>query len=344
MAERLHSADLDAAALGGWLEEHVPGFKGPVTLTKFEGGQSNPTYRLDAASGSYVLRRKPFGALLPSAHAIEREYRVISALQPLGFPVPRVFALCEDDNVIGCAFYLMALVEGSNFTDGALPGLSRENRRRAYLVMIDTLAALHRIDPDAAGLAAYGRAGNYFERQVARWIKQYRACETERVEEMERLIAWLPATLPAQGAVAIVHGDYRIDNLMLDASASRLLAVLDWELSTIGDPLADVTYFLMNWETPKDGRSALHGLDLDALGIPQLDEAVARYCEKTGRDDIGDLDWYFAFNQFRLVGIGQGIKKRLIDGNASNAHAAEFASRLPAMAAQAWTFAQRAGA
>jgi aminoglycoside phosphotransferase (APT) family kinase protein len=343
MAERLHSADLDAAALSGWLEGHVPDFKGPIALTKFDGGQSNPTYRLDAASGSYVLRRKPFGALLPSAHAIEREYRVLSALQPLGFPVPRVFALCED-NVIGSAFYLMTLVEGSNFTDGALPGLSRESRRRAYLVMIDTLAALHRIDPDAAGLAGYGRAGNYFERQVARWIKQYRASETQRMEEMERLIAWLPATLPAQGAVAIVHGDYRIDNLILDASASRILAVLDWELSTIGDPLADVAYFLMNRETPNDGRSALHGLDLGALGIPPLDEAVARYCEKAGRDGIGNLDWYFAFNQFRLVGIGQGIKKRLIDGNASNAHAAEFASRLPAMAEQAWTFAQRAGA
>ncbi len=339
-----NTADLDTVALAGWLEQHVAGFRGPITLTKFEGGQSNPTYRVDAKSGTSVLRRKPFGRLLPSAHAVEREYRVLTALWPLGYPVPRVLALCEDEKIIGSAFYLMDLVQGSNFIDGALPGMSQEARNRIYLAMIDNLAALHRIDPGTAGLSTFGRSGSYFERQVARWIKQYRASETDRIEEMERLIDWLPATLPAQDVVAIVHGDYRIDNLIMDGSSGKILAVLDWELSTLGDPLADFSYFAMNWENPIDGRSALRGLDLDRLGIPTLDRALDRYCEKTGRRTIDNLDWYFAFNQFRLVGIAQGIKRRLIDGNASNARAGDLAGRLPAMAAQAWLFAQRAGA
>ena len=338
------TADLDAAALATWLEQHVAGFQGPIALTKFEGGQSNPTYRLDAASGTYVLRRKPFGNLLPSAHAVEREYRVLTALHPLGFPVPRVFALCEDQAVIGSAFYLMALIEGANFTDGALPQLTQSARTSVYDGMLDTLAALHRIDPQAAGLSTFGRPGNFFERQVARWIKQYRASETDRIEFAERLIVWLPATLPPQTGVAIVHGDYRIDNLIMAGSGEKILAVLDWELSTLGDPLSDFSYFLMNWVTPVDGRAGLLGLDLDRLGIPTLEQVVARYCEKTSRDAIQDLDWYFAFNLFRLLGIAQGIKKRLMDGNASSARAGELAGRIPQIAAQAWRFAQRAGA
>jgi len=338
------NADLEAGALSAWLERHVPGFRGPIALRKFEGGQSNPTYRLDATSGTYVLRRKPFGPLLPSAHAVEREYRVLSALHPLGFPVPRVFALCQDDAVIGSAFYLMALVEGANFTDGALACLTEGARTIVYHGMIDTLAALHRIDPSAAGLASFGRPGNFFERQVARWIRQYRASETDRIELAERLIVWLPATLPPQSGVAIVHGDYRIDNLIMTRSGDKILAVLDWELSTLGDPLSDFSYFLMNWVTPVDGRAGLLGLDLDRLGIPTLERVVARYCEKTSRDAIHDLDWYFAFNLFRLLGIAQGIKKRLMDGNASSARAGELAGRIPQIAAQAWHFAQRAGA
>jgi aminoglycoside phosphotransferase (APT) family kinase protein len=336
--------DFDWNALGRWLERHIAGFRGPFTLAKFESGQSNPTYRLDAASGAYVLRRKPFGQLLPSAHAVEREYRVLAALAPLGFPVPQVFALCEDASIIGAAFYLMALVEGANFTDGSLPGMSAAVRTRIYHTMIDNLAALHRIDPDAAGLATFGRPGNFFERQVARWTRQYRASETERLEEMERLIAWLPATLPVESGVAIVHGDYRIDNLIMDPDGSKIRAVLDWELSTLGDPLSDFSYFLMNWVTARDGRSALHGLDLEALGIPTLERVVARYCGLVGRAAIENLDWYFAFNLFRFVCIAQGIKKRLIDGNASNARAGELVERLPAMAAQAWQLAERAGA
>jgi aminoglycoside phosphotransferase (APT) family kinase protein len=338
------AADLDTAPLTAWLERHVAGFQGPITLTKFEGGQSNPTYRLDAASGGYVLRRKPFGVLLPSAHAVEREYRVLTALRPLGFPVPEVFALCEDPGVIGSPFYLMALVEGTNFTDGALPDLTKGARTILYHGMIDTLAALHRIDPQAAGLATFGRPGNYFERQVARWIKQYRASETDRIEAAERLIVWLPATLPPQAGVAIVHGDYRIDNLIMARSGEKILAVLDWELSTLGDPLSDFSYFLMSWVTPVDGRAGLLGLDLEELGIPTLEGVVVRYCEKAARAAIEDLDWYFAFNLFRLLGIAQGIKKRLLDGNASNARAGELAGRIPHIAAQAWRFAQRAGA
>lgn len=336
--------DLDTAALGDWLERHVPGCRGPLTLTKFESGQSNPTYRIDMPGGSMVLRRKPFGALLPSAHAIEREYRVMTALRPFGFPVPAVVALCEDASVIGAPFYLMSMVEGSNYTDGALPGFSNEARRALYLALIDNLAALHRIDPEAAGLATYGRPGNFFERQVARWITQYRASETERMDDMERLIAWLPKSLPAQAGVSVVHGDYRIDNVIMDPPGGRIAAVLDWELSTLGDPLSDFTYFLMNWVTPYDGRSALQGLDLAALGIPALDEVTARYCEQAGRAPIANLDWYFAFNCFRLVGIAQGIKKRVNDGNASNSRAADLAKQLPAMAALAWSFAERAGA
>jgi aminoglycoside phosphotransferase (APT) family kinase protein len=338
------TADLDGAALTAWLKAHVTGFRGPIALTKFEGGQSNPTYRLDAASGTYVLRRKPFGSLLPSAHAVEREYRVLTALHPLGFPVPRVFVLCEDQAVIGSAFYLMAMVEGANFTDGALPNMSRDARTIVYHGMIDTLAALHRIAPEAAGLAKFGHPGNYFGRQVARWIKQYRASETDRIEVAERLIAWLPATLPPQAGITIVHGDYRIDNLIMTPSGEKVLAVLDWELSTLGDPLSDFSYFLMSWVTPTDGRAGLLGLDLDRLGIPTLERVVARYCEKTSRDGIGNLDWYFAFNQFRLLGIAQGIKKRLLQGNASSARAGELAGRIPQIAAQAWCFAQRAGA
>jgi aminoglycoside phosphotransferase (APT) family kinase protein len=338
------TADLDGAALCAWLEQHVAGFRGPIALTKFEGGQSNPTYRLDAASGTCVLRRKPFGTLLPSAHAVEREYRVLTALHALGFPVPRAFALCEDPAVIGAAFYLMALVEGANFTDGALPRLSEKDRRLVYQGMIDTLAALHRIDPRAAGLETFGRPGNFFERQVARWIKQYRASETGRIEAVERLIVWLPASLPPQTGVAIVHGDYRIDNLIMTPCGGRILAVLDWELATLGDPLSDFSYFLMNWVTPADGRAALLGLDLDRLGIPTLERVVARYCEKTSRDAIQNLDWYFAFNLFRLLGIAQGIKKRLLEGNASSARAGELAARIPQIAARAWSFAERAGA
>ena len=336
---------LDSARLGTWLTEHVPGFTGPLDYAKFAGGQSNPTYRLDTPARRYVLRRKPMGELLPSAHQVEREYRVIAALHPSGFPVPRPYALCEDAAVIGSAFYVMEMVEGRTIWDGAMPELTPAARRAHYHAMIDTLADLHNIDPGAIGLGDYGRPGNYFERQVARWTKQYRAAETETLPEMERLIEWLPRTVPPQTRTAIVHGDYRVDNMRFaPGEEPRVAAVLDWELSTLGDPVADLTYYLMSWVTEPEGRSGVLGHTGDVTGIPELSEMLERYCARTGRDAPISLDWYFAFNLFRLAGIVQGIKKRITIGTAANARAHETAARVPMLADAAWHFAQRAGA
>jgi len=337
--------DIDIARLEPWLAAHVAGFAGPVSADKFPGGQSNPTYRLTAPSGAYVLRRKPFGRVLPSAHAVDREYRLIAALHPTGFPVARPYALCEDDGVIGSAFYVMEMVVGRTFWDGSLPDVSAADRRTIYEAMIDRLADLHAIDPEAVGLGDYGPPGNYFERQVRRWTKQYRAAQTDDLPEVEKLIAWLPATLPRQDRVSIIHGDYRIDNLIYSPGASSVSAVLDWELSTLGDPLADFAYVAMNWAMPSGEHNAsIGGLDLDALGIPTLDDITQRYCARTGRDGVPDLDWYFAYNLFRLLGIVQGIKRRALDGNASSARATEMAKRVPMLAAAAWGFARKAGA
>jgi aminoglycoside phosphotransferase (APT) family kinase protein len=337
-------SDLDEDRLGAWLADHLTGFAPPFTLAKFPGGQSNPTYRIDAASGRYVLRRKPFGPILPSAHAVEREHRLLRALHPAGFPVPEPLALCEDAAVIGAPFYLMAMVDGCTHWDGALPGMGPAARTAHYHAMIDTLAALHAIDPAQQGLGDYGRHGNYFERQVARWTGQYRASQTELLPEMERLIDWLPRTVPAQERTGIVHGDYRIDNLIFASGAPRVLAVIDWELSTLGDPLADFSYLLMNWVTEPEGRAGIKGLTGPDTGIPTLDEVVARYCAGTGRDGLPNLHWYFAYNLFRLAGIVQGIRKRMIDGNASSSQAADTVKRLPALVAAAWAFAKEAGA
>jgi aminoglycoside phosphotransferase (APT) family kinase protein len=337
--------DIPTERLAEWLPRHVEGFGRLEEVAKFHGGQSNPTYRLSDGNRECVLRRKPFGALLPSAHAVEREYRVIAALHPQGFPVPRPYALCEDPEVIGAAFYVMELVEGRILWNGALPGVSPGDRRATYQALVATLAHLHGIDPAQAGLGDFGAPGNYFERQVRRWTKQYRAAETEPIAAMERLIEWLPTRLPEQARVAIIHGDYRIDNMIFAPDRPEVLAVLDWELSTLGDPLADFANLAMNWVMPSGGRKAqLGGLDLTALGIPSLEEIAARYCELTGLERVPDLNWYFAFNLFRLAGIVQGIKKRAIDGNASNAEAAEFAAHVPDLAEQAWQFAQAAGA
>jgi aminoglycoside phosphotransferase (APT) family kinase protein len=338
-------ADLDLGRLQPWLERNVEGFRGLASPEKFAGGQSNPTYRIRADSGDYVLRRKPFGPILPSAHAVEREYRLIAALYPTGFPVPRAYALCEDPEVIGAPFYIMGLVEGRTFWDGRLPEQAPGERRAIYEAMILTLARLHSFDPAKVGLADYGAPGNYFERQVGRWTKQYRAAETERIEEAERLIDFLPRTLPEQGRLSIIHGDYRIDNLIYAQGRPEVAAVLDWELSTLGDPLADFTYLVMQWEMPQAAGSAgLKGFELAGSGIPDLDEAVRIYCEATGRVGVPQLDWYFAYNLFRLLGIVQGIKKRFLDGNASSAKAEEMAARVPMLAQAAWHFARRAGA
>lgn len=335
---------LDEAALTAWMTNNVEGFEGPIQLTKFKGGQSNPTYRIDTPGKSYVLRRKPFGTLLPSAHAVDREYRLIAALHPTGFPVAKPYGLCADESVIGSIFYVMALADGRNLWDGALPGIAPEERRGIYNAMIDTLAALHSIDHEAVGLGDYGKPGNYFERQVGRWTKQYRASETEHMPEMEHLIDWLPQTLPTQDRVSIVHGDYRIDNMIFAPAEPRVIAVLDWELSTLGDPLADFSYLLMNWVTAPEGRSGIAGLDLLALGIPTLDEAVERYCAATGRTGVPDLNWYFSYNLFRLAGIVQGIRKRILDGTASSAQAEATAARMPSLVQASWAFAQKAGA
>ena len=334
----------DEAALERWMQAHVDGYAGPLRVFQFKGGQSNPTYRLETPGRAYVLRRKPFGTLLPSAHAVDREFRLISALNKVNFAVPHAYALCEDATVIGAMFYIMEAVEGAIHWDGALPDLAPADRGELYAAMTTTLADLHRVDYSAIGLGDYGRPGNYFARQVERWTKQYRASATDRIDAAERLIEWLPRTVPEQGAVSIVHGDYRLDNMVMAARGDRVAAVLDWELSTLGDPLADFSYYLMNWEMPADGRSGLAGLDLPTLGIPSREETVALYCRLTGRDGVPALDWYFAYNLFRLTGIVQGIAGRVRDGTAASARAAEAGARAPRLAEAAWTYAVRAGA
>lgn len=334
---------VDEEALGGWLSANVEGFQGPFELTKFPSGQSNPTYRIRAASGDYVLRRKPFGKLLPSAHAVDREYRLLFGLHPLGFPVPQPLALCDDPEVIGAIFYVMELARGRAYSNGALPEFDSPTRRSMYEQMIDTLADLHVIDPESAALGDFGKPGNYFERQVARWTRQYRDSQTDYLPEVERLIAFLPESVPEQSRTSIVHGDYRIDNVVFDGDGT-LTAVLDWELATLGDPVADFSYLAMQWMMPADGGAGLGGLDLEALGIPSLDEIVERYSERSGVPVSGKLDWYFAYNLFRLTGIVQGIKKRVQDGTASHARAEEMAARVPMLAQAAWSFAVKAGA
>ena len=340
---------LDEGKLAEWMEANVAGYRGPLTLTKFKGGQSNPTYRIEAASGNYVLRRKPFGVLLPSAHAVDREYKVQAGLYTTGFPVAPQYGLCTDDSVAGSWFYVMGMVDGRTIWNGAMPDDAPEYRRATYIAMIDTLAQLHNTPVEAAGLSDFGKPGNYFGRQVERWTKQYRLAETEHMPTVERLIEWLPTTLPEQDRTSVVHGDYRIDNMIFarpetNGNQPEVLAVLDWELSTLGDPLADFTYVAMAWVTENGGRSGVMDLDRKALGIPELEEVVERYCAATGRSSVPDMNWYFAYNFFRLTGIIQGIKKRVIDGTASSSHAKSMSERVQPLADKAWEFAQLAGA
>ncbi len=329
-------SDLDTEGLSRWLRAALPDLPPVTRLEKFPGGQSNPTYRLDAGEQSLVLRRKPFGPLLPSAHAVEREFRLLGALAPAGFPAPRPIAMCDDDAIIGSKFYLMERVDGRTFWDGTLPELAPADRRLAYESLVDTIAALHMVDHEAAGLGDFGAPGHYLERQVHRWTKQYRAAQTDEIPAVEQLISWLPVTIPAEEPRRIIHGDFRLDNVIFAPDAPRALAVIDWELATIGDPLADFAYFAMAWIMPHDGGSGLDGVDLGQAGIPTLDEIVKRYGERTGRRHVPDLHWHFAFNLFRLVGIVQGIKKRLVDGNASSASAAEKVARLEGLAELGW--------
>lgn len=333
---------LDEPALTAWMTTNVEGFSGPLTLSKFKGGQSNPTYRVDTPGTCYVLRRQPFGKLLPSAHAVDREYRVMAALHPTGFPVPRPYGLCEDPEVIGAKFFVMSLADGRSLWNGALPNNAPDERREIYHAMIDTMANLHLKDPDAIGLSDFGKPTDYCARQIARWTKQYRLSETETIPEMDRLIEWLPETIPPQHESSVVHGDYRLDNMIFAHGENRVIAVLDWELSTLGDPIADFAYLMLNWYNPTDGRAGLLGLDLAALGIPTVDEAVERYVARTGYP-VPPMDWYFAYNLFRLAGIMQGIKKRVIDGTASSAYARQMSERVKPLVERAYEFAQAAG-
>jgi aminoglycoside phosphotransferase (APT) family kinase protein len=335
---------LDEASLTRWFEANVEVFAGPLALSKFKGGQSNPTYKVTTPTAAYVLRRKPFGPLLPSAHAVDREYKVQAALYEQGFPVSRQFGLCEDDSVIGSMFYVMGFTDGASYWDGTLPGKTPEQRTAIYNAMIDTLAHLHSFDPVAIGLKDYGKPGNYCARQISRWTKQYRLSETETIAEMEWLIEWLEKTVPEQRGFGIAHGDFRIDNMIFAHDEPRVIALLDWELSTLGDPIADLGYFLMSWVQPAEGRNGLLGVDVQALGIPTLEEALARYVDKAGLDYVPDMDWYLAYNQFRIAAILQGIKKRVIDGTASSSQAAQMAQRVIPLAQAAWEYAKKAGA
>jgi aminoglycoside phosphotransferase (APT) family kinase protein len=317
------SLDLPVERLAAHLQDRVEGFRGPLTATKFEGGQSNPTYLIEAASGRYVLRRKPPGPLLASAHAVDREFRVMRALHGGAVPVARPLYLCTDEAVIGSWFYLMDFVDGRIFWDPALPGQEPQERAEVYAEIIRVMAALHAVDVDAVGLGDYGKAGNYFERQVGRWTQQYRASETGRIAAMEALIAWLPRAAPGDGGLrALVHGDFRIDNLIFDREAPGILAVVDWELSTLGHPLADLAYFCMCLRLPRNPvLPGLAGLDREGLGIPSEQALVSAYRAAGGPDPGADWPFHLAFNFFRLAGIAQGVFRRAQQGNASSEQA-----------------------
>jgi len=332
----------DHAALASWLEAQVPGFAGPLTVEMFKGGQSNPTYKLITPQRAYVMRAKPgpVAKLLPSAHAIEREFRVMSALHGTGVPVPRMHALCEDESVIGRAFYVMECMDGRVLWDQSLPDMTPDQRGALYNEMNRVMAALHTVKPLEIGLEGYGKPGNYFERQIGRWSKQYQASVTQPIEAMDRLMDWLPKNVPAmardESLLSVVHGDYRLDNLMFHTTEPRVLAVLDWELSTLGHPLADFSYHCMSWHIPPGAFRGIAGLDLPALGIPSEADYIALYCERTGfaRPDELKADWnfYLAYNMFRLAAILQGIAKRVEAGTASSAQAVKSAAGARPMA------------
>jgi aminoglycoside phosphotransferase (APT) family kinase protein len=336
------------APLEAYLAEKVVGFAGPLTVRQFKGGQSNPTYLLQTPQRRYVLRRKPPGKLLPSAHAVDREFRAISGLYPQGFPVAEPVIYCDDAGLIGTAFYVMGYADGRVFWEPDMPQSNPVERAAVYDAMNATLARLHSFDPEAIGLGAFGRGENYVARQVDRWSKQYRASETEKVDDMERLMEWLPQNLPPAARVRVVHGDYRLDNMIIAPDAPRILAVLDWELSTLGDPLADFSYHLMQWDMPPSdsaaGASTLLGRDLGALGIPSRDAYVDAYVERTGLDPRPYLPVYLAYNFFRITAIIQGIVGRVRDGTATSEFAPTRAQMVRPMAAKAWEFARAAGA
>ncbi len=326
----------DEAALARWMADHVEGFKGPLTVEQFKGGQSNPTYKLVTPGRSYVLRRKPPGNTLKGAHAVDREARVLSALGGIGFPVARVFGLCTDESVIGSWFYVMDMVEGHIFWDATFPTVSNAERPAYFDAMNATIAGLHGINYAAIGLQDYGKPGNYFARQIGRWSRQYlEDQDAGRDPDMDALIAWLPENIPAGEESSIVHGDFRCDNMIFHPIEPRVLAVLDWELSTLGHPLADFAYHAMMYQMPPDIVAGLGGVDIGALNIPSEADYVAAYCARTGRSGIANWDFYIAFNYFRLAAIFHGIKGRVIRGTAASAHARERAKALPRLSALA---------
>ena len=336
----------DAKKLEAYLAERIEGFQTPLEVRQFKGGQSNPTYQLVTPNRKYVMRRKPPGKLLPSAHAVDREFKVISALYPTGFPVAKPYVLCEDESIAGTMFYVMDCVEGRVLWEGGLPGMDKKERWATYDAMNETLARLHNLDYIKIGLENFGKPTAYVARQISRWTKQYQASITEPIPEMDKLIEWLPAHLPAEGKPSVVHGDYRLDNMILHPTEPKVLAVIDWELSTIGDPLADFTYHLMQWQ--QDGRAtssgSIMGLDYEALGIPTMEQYVKMYCERTGRSETPNMDYYAAYNFFRLAGILQGIAGRVRDGTAANANASQSAAGARGLAQRGWHFAKKAGA
>ena len=337
---------LDAARLEAYLGAHVNGFTGPLTVRQFKGGQSNPTYLLETPARRYVLRRKPPGKLLPSAHAIDREFRVIGALYTQGFPVAEPLCFCEDDTIAGTAFYLMSFVDGRVFWEPQMPGSNPAERTAIYDAMNDTIARLHSFDPAKIGLGDFGRGENYVARQVERWSKQYRASQTEDIGAMERLIEWLPSHIPPAGPPRLVHGDYRLDNLIVAKAEPTIIAVLDWELSTLGDPLADFSYHLMAWHMPHSesaaGTASLLGHDLSCLGIPSMSDYVDAYVSRTGLDPRPHLPVYLAYNFFRIAAILQGIIGRVRDGTATSEFAPAKAEMIRPLADKAWEFAKQA--
>ena len=334
----------DVERLAAHLEQHLPEFRGPLTVQQFQGGQSNPTYLLTTDTAKYVMRSKPgpVAKLLPSAHAIEREFHVMRSLASQGIPVPWTLLLVEDESVIGRAFYLMEHVEGRIFWEQSLPGVSAAERAAIYDEMNRIIARLHTVDIERAGLSDYGKAGNYFTRQIGRWSKQYRASETSKVEAMDRLIDWLPGHIPAGDETTVVHGDYRMDNLVFHPTEPRIVAILDWELSTLGHPLADFSYHCMSWHIAPGAFRGIAGLDLAALGIPSEDDYMRRYAERTGRGPIEHWNFYLAYNLFRIAAILQGVYKRATEGIASSDNALKSGENAKALAELGWRYAERA--
>lgn len=340
MAEMSLDAEVAPTRLEAWLQQNVEGYRGPCTLRKFAFGQSNPTFRISATSAEYVLRRKPLGPLLPKAHAIEREFRVLRALSGSGVPVPHVRAFCEDTSLLGTPFYVMDFVEGRIFYDQLLPNLSRVQRAEIFNAMNSAVAKLHLIDPLAVGLEDYGRTDSFISRQVSLWTRQYRACEEYRISAMESLMAWLPQNLPSEQTFRIFHGDLRLDNIIFHPSESRVIAILDWELSTLGDPIADFAYHAMVWRIAPDIFRGFAGVNLAAIGIPEEVDYVRLYCQRTNRTQLPHWTFYLAFSLFRLAAILQGVSRRAQGGNASAGDAAELGSRAALVAAVGWDIAR----